>query len=413
MDVVPQVVSEGQTWSVSALNRYIKEFLGSDPVLQDVVVTGEIANFKRHTSGHMYFTLKDEQSTIRAVMFRGQNQYLAFGPENGMHVVARGSVGVYERDGTYQLYVSYMEPLGLGAQYIALEQLKKRLLAEGLFNRKRPLPFLPLCVGVVTSPTGAAVRDIISVAVRRFPGIRIIVRLVTVQGERAPREIAAALEDLNAYGQCDVIIVGRGGGSQEDLWAFNDEGVARAIYASQVPVVSAVGHEIDLTVADLVADRRAPTPSAAAEMTVPDATALRLRLRDLTLEAEQALRRVLSEGRLRVRQLSSRPVLSQPLVALAARMQRADELQRRLVQAQAAYVRAARARHDFLAGRLQALSPLGILDRGYSIARRSRGGPAITSARDLSRGEGIELIMKDGEAACRVEDVALREVEWS
>ncbi len=411
MSWLPEPASAGEPWSVSALNRYIKEFLGSDPVLQDLVVTGEIANFKRHTSGHMYFTLKDDQSTIHAVMFRGQNQHLWFSPENGMHVVARGSVGVYERDGTYQLYVSYMEPLGLGAQYLALELLKKRLAAEGLFNQKRSLPFLPRCVGVVTSPTGAAVRDIISVAVRRHPGVHILIRPVTVQGERAPREIVEALSDLNHYGECDVIIVGRGGGSQEDLWAFNDEGVARAIYASRVPVVSAVGHEIDLTVADLVADRRAPTPSAAAELVVPDVKSLRSRIDELNLVAARMLRRRLADARQRLRLLSARPVLARPLSTLAARLQRADELERRLWQAQANYLRAVRAHYEALAGRLEALSPFSILERGYAVATRPGGGPVISSARNLQAGEDITLVMKDGQAGCLVEHVSLREVD--
>lgn len=258
--------------SVAAVNRHIKALLEQDETLAGVLVRGEISNFKRHYSGHCYFTLKDSEATLRAVMFRSRAQLLKFEPKDGLKVIAGGRVSVFERDGQYQLYVEQLVPEGMGELSLAFAQLKDKLAAEGLFDesRKRPLPLLPRTVGIITSPTGAAVRDIVTVAKRRYPGVQLILNPVQVQGADAPPQIAAGIGLLNRHGRAEVIIVGRGGGSIEELWAFNDEQVVRAIAASNIPVISAVGHQTDYTLADFAADRRAATPSQAAEIAVPD-----------------------------------------------------------------------------------------------------------------------------------------------
>ncbi|HZW49322.1 MAG TPA: exodeoxyribonuclease VII large subunit, partial [Bacillota bacterium] len=263
--------------SVSQLNQFVKSLLDEVPFLKDVWVEGEISNFKLQNSGHLYFSLKDAQSSIRCVMFSMKARMLRFRPDNAMKVLLRGSVSLYERDGQYQLYATQMEPLGMGSLALALEQMKQRLAAEGLFdaNRKTALPFLPKRVGVVTSPTGAAFRDIVNVITRRCPGVEIILAPVLVQGPGAAEQIAEAIQLFNRNRLADVLIVGRGGGSLEELWAFNEEAVARAIADSQIPIVSAVGHETDFTIADFAADLRAPTPSAAAELVVPELAALK------------------------------------------------------------------------------------------------------------------------------------------
>ncbi|BCG60085.1 hypothetical protein PUR_35100 [Paenibacillus sp. URB8-2] len=274
-------MAERKVYSIKDLNRYIRMKLDSDHVLSDVWIRGEISNFTHHGSGHMYFTLKDESSRIKAIMFASHNQRLPFVPKEGSRVIARGNVTVYERDGQYQFYATHMQPDGIGSLYLAYEQLKKKLEQEGLFaaELKRPLPRYPRCIGVVTSPTGAAVRDILITLRRRFPQVAIVVYPVLVQGKGAAPSIVKAIHELNAMGEADVLIVGRGGGSLEELWAFNEEAVARAIAASDIPVISAVGHETDFTIADFAADLRAATPTAAAELAVPHAAELAAQLR--------------------------------------------------------------------------------------------------------------------------------------
>lgn len=365
-----------QILQVRELTRLVKGLLEEDPRLGALAVEGEISNFKHHSSGHMYFSLKDEDSVINCVMFARQSFQLGFTPQDGLRVVCFGRIGVYEKRGTYQLYVAQMIEAGEGALQRAFEELKAKLAQEGLFDptRKRPLPFLPRCVGVVTSPTGAAIRDIISVITRRHPGVRILLSPALVQGEGAPESIVAALELLDAQGLADVVIVGRGGGSLEELWAFNDERVARAIYRCSVPVVSAVGHETDFTIADFVADHRAPTPSAAAEMVVPDSRQLKLRVQDLATRLQGSLGQGLALRRRQLEALEKRRALRLPQDLLDQRYQRLDELYRRLEVAEQRLAMTRTHQLEKLIARLEGLSPLGILARGYAICQDETGG---------------------------------------
>ena len=306
--------------SVTELNRLVRELLDAEPLLQGVLVQGELANVRLHSSGHLYFSLRDPAASVRAVMFRSQARQLVFAPQDGMQVICAGRVSLYERDGSYQLYAETLEPAGVGAEYLRLLQLKEKLQAEGLFSqdRKRPLPLLPRRLGVVTSPTGAAIRDILSVARRRYPNLELVVAPVQVQGATASAEIAAAIELLARRGRVDVIVVGRGGGSQEDLAAFNQEEVARAVAASPVPVVAAVGHETDTTLIDLVADRRAATPSAAAELAVPVVAELSAGLQTATGQMQVALDPRLSLGRRQLSAVLGRRVMTRPVNSLWA-----------------------------------------------------------------------------------------------
>lgn len=400
--------TEPQIYTVRELTAVIKERLTSDPRLSGVAVNGEISNFKHYPSGHMYFTLKDEHSRLRCVMFRRENMRLRFRPEDGLAVIARGDVGVYEASGEYQLYVREMAPAGHGELALAFEQLKAKLAAEGLFDeaRKRPLPVLPRRIGVVTSLKGAALRDIISVTRRRFPNMPILVAPAVVQGEEGPESVVRAIELINSHGGVDVLIVGRGGGSLEDLWTFNDERVARAIAASRIPVVSAVGHETDFTIADFVADRRAPTPSAAAEMVVPDKRAVLSHWRAQYERLQGGMRRRLEQGRTRLRLLESRPVLARPADLLREHRQRVDE----------AELDARRSVHDLVerrartlaaaVGKLDALSPLATLARGYAVARRADSGQVVRRGRQVAPGDTLLVRLQDAELTADVATVA-------
>lgn len=389
--------------SVSALTAHIQAALEAD--FDEVWVDGEISGLRSPASGHLYFTLKDEQSQLRAVMFRGYAGLLRFRPEDGLAVTVRGRVSLYAARGDLQLYVSFMEPQGLGAQQLALEQLKATLAAEGLFapERKRPLPFFPRCVGVVTALHGAAIHDILTILFQRCPYTRVLIRPAKVQGIGAEVDIAAAIRDLNDQGEAEVIIVGRGGGSREDLRAFNDEVVARAIASSAVPVVAAVGHEIDLTIADLVADRRAPTPTAAAEMVVPRWDELQRRITAGQQALGAAMARVLlarrtalAHLRQRVRDPRQRVVmLQQRLYAAAARLRAA--FRRREERA--------RAQVQAFATVLQSLSPLAVLARGYSLARTLPGGQIVRDAAMLHPGDPLRLTFARGAARVRVEEI--------
>ncbi len=396
--------------TVVELTRHVKRLLDTDDLLADIVVRGEVSNFKHHTSGHMYFSLKDESCVVRCVMFRREAQRLVVRPENGMDVLARGAVSVYERDGQYQLYVQELRPAGVGALQRAFEELKRRLELEGLFDptRKRRPPVLPRRVGVVTSPTGAALRDIIQVSRRRFPNVDLVLAPVLVQGPEAPDRIVAAIERLNRSGLVDVIIVGRGGGSLEDLWAFNDERVARAIFASRVPVVSGVGHETDVTISDLVADVRAATPSHAAELVVPSRRDLASRLDDLRSLAASRMLGQVDRARQRLAQLAGRPALGRPADRLRQWQQQVDDFHRRAGLGFVRLFEAKRNRRDLLVRQLDALSPLGILARGYVIARKLPDGSVLRSARALAPRDRVELLFRDGEARCRVQSVRPR-----
>jgi len=387
--------------TVSQLNQRVRDVL--DTGLDECWVVGELSNFRVPPSGHFYFSLKDMRSQIAAVMFRSANQLLAFRPEDGMEVIVRGRVGVYEVRGDLQLYVEAMEPRGVGGLQLALEQLKKRLAAEGLFaeTRKRSLPFLPRAVGIVTALNGAAIHDLLVVLRARMPSLRIVVRPVRVQGKEAPPDIVQAISEVCRVPEVDVLIVGRGGGSLEDLWAFNDERVARAIAASRVPVVSAVGHEIDVTIADLVADRRAPTPTAAAAMVVPDHRELVAWLERLTVGLRTGVLRQITRQRERLGTHARH--LRDPRQVLKALQLRVDELSERALRAMTTRVRSARQQLRGGAERLQALSPLAVLERGYSIARAA-DGTVIRDADSLKIGDPLRLTFAHGAAAVRVED---------
>jgi exodeoxyribonuclease VII large subunit len=387
--------------TVSQLNQRVRDTL--DAELDEVWVVGELSNFRVPPSGHFYFSLKDGRSQIAAVMFRSANQLLAFRPEDGMQVIVRGRVGLYEVRGNLQLYVEAMEPRGVGSLQLALEQLKKQLAAEGLFAeaRKRPLPFLPRAVGIVTALNGAAIHDLLVVLHGRLPSVRIVVRPVRVQGREAPPEIVEAIADIGRVPDIDVVIVGRGGGSLEDLWAFNDERVARAIAASRVPVVSAVGHEVDVTIADLVADRRAPTPTAAAAMVVPDQHDLTAWLEREAAGLAAAVHRQIARQRERLSAQARH--LRDPRQVLKALQLRTDELSERALRALHTRLRLVRQQLRGGAERLQALSPLAVLERGYSIARRADGS-VVRDAAAVRVGDRLRLTFARGIAAVRVED---------
>jgi exodeoxyribonuclease VII large subunit len=388
--------------SVSELNDIVKETLESQ--LDAYWVVGEISNLRMPPSGHCYFTLKDKKSQVAAVMFRRAGAGIRFTPENGMEVLCFGRVSLYPARGDLQLYVEKMEPRGQGALYLAFEQLKRKLAAEGLFaeERKRPLPFLPRCIGIVTSDKGAALYDMLRIIGDRFPERRIVIRSVKVQGDGAAREIAAGIDDLNRSGQVDVIIAGRGGGSLEDLWAFNEEIVARAIYRSAAPVISAVGHEIDFSIADFVADRRAPTPTAAAEMVVPKRQELLASVASLEAALLRGMEWRIESKRDEWRVLLKR--LSDPGRKLREHQQRLDEVSLDLVRRFQDRLRRCRDKLARIAGRLEALSPLACLERGYSITHKLPEQRIVKDASTLNVGDRLRITFTAGKALCRVEE---------
>jgi exodeoxyribonuclease VII large subunit len=389
--------------TVSQLNVRVREAI--EQAIPPVWVRGEISNFVLHSSGHMYFSLKDEQSQLRAVMFRNQNRRLSFSPANGSEVIAFGRVSVYERIGQHQLYVEELVPAGLGALQAAFEALKKKLAAEGLFDasRKRALPEYPETIGVVTSPTGAAIRDIVNVLRRRQPSVQIVLRPTIVQGEGSARDIVQAIAEMNDCGVAEVLIVGRGGGSLEDLWSFNEETVARAISESSIPVVSAVGHEVDFTIADMAADVRAPTPSAAAEIVVKDSVTVRERIGQLwnAACARAGNRHELVSQRLAA--VLGSYGLRRPEGLLIQLRQRLDDLVERLQYRAAHVIERRKTETVHLLQRLRSVDPQQVLKRGYSICRKWPGGPVVFASSDIARGERVELSFYEGGAVCRVE----------
>ncbi|HTN70389.1 MAG TPA: exodeoxyribonuclease VII large subunit [Methylomirabilota bacterium] len=390
-----------QFLTISELNDTIKQTLESQ--LENVWVLGEISNFRLFPSGHSYFTLKDDKSQISAVMFRRRGVSLPFVPENGMEVLCFGRVSLYAVRGDLQLYVEVMEPRGQGALYLAFEQLKKGLAAQGLFapERKRAIPFLPVSIGVVTSEKGAALRDMLRMIKDRFPDRRVVIWPVKVQGAGAAEEIAAGITELGRSGEVDVLIIGRGGGSLEDLWAFNEEIVARAIFASTVPVISAVGHEIDFTIADFVADRRAPTPTAAAEMVVPRKAELVERLTKLR---ETLLRGIVSKLQLAKEDWNDLVKrLTDPGRKLRENQQRVDEVSVDLLRGFQDRLRQFKERLAANSGRLDALSPLAVLERGYSIAHKLPEEQIVKDADALGLGDRLRIRFAHGKAICRVE----------
>ncbi len=396
----------GVVLSISQLNRYVKSIIEQDRNLQTVFVCGEISNFTNHyNTGHYYFTLKDDSSSIKAVMFKGANEHLRFLPENNMSVIVRGRVGVFERDGVYQLYVDDMQPDGSGALSVAFEQLKKKLEAEGLFaaERKKPLPQYPMRIGVVTSPTGAAVRDIINILSRRFPLATVVMCPVLVQGAEAAGQIAGAINSINKVKGADVLIVGRGGGSAEDLWAFNEEIVARAVAASDIPVISAVGHETDFTICDFVADLRAPTPSAAAEIAVPDMLDEREKLYSARSRMRAIVASSLHAYDMRLSLFNSKLTAAGTANYIANLRVRCDMAVMAIENLTAASLSARRSFFCEQCARLEALSPLKIIARGYSVAIKN--GKIVSSARDISCGDELKIKISDADVKCTVTDI--------
>ncbi len=396
---------ERSVYSVSELNRHIKLLLDGDALLQSVCVQGELSNYKVYPSGHHYFTLKDAEGSIRCVMFKSNTSGLRFRPENGMGVVAFGRVTVYPRDGAYQLYCTALAPRGMGDLYAAFERLKQRLGAEGLFDpgHKKPIPRYPTRIAVITSGAGAAVRDIIRVCGARWPMAKLLVLPVRVQGAEAPAEIAGALRYANRWQVADLIITGRGGGSIEDLWAFNDERVARAIYDSALPVISAVGHEPDVTIADYVADLRAATPSNGAERATPSARELRETLESISIRCRQAVAKQLEFYRRTLEDLRRRRVMESPLGYVELKRMELDLLQARLGQIQEARLGRERRRYAALAAKLDALSPLKVLSRGYAVAETAAGA-VVRALEDVETGERIAVFVSDGALQCLVEE---------
>ena len=391
------------TVTVSALNNYIKRVMDNNSYLKDICVKGEISNFKAHTSGHIYMTLKDEGSVIKAVMFKGSARLMRFNLENGMKVIARGRVSVYEAGGQYQMYVESIQPDGVGALYIAYEQLKAKLAEEGLFNAefKKPLPRFPETVGVVTAATGAAVRDIINVLKRRYPLAKVRVLPVAVQGEGAGQEVAEAIDYLNEHKLCDVIIAGRGGGSIEDLWAFNEECVARAIFRSEIPLISAVGHEIDFTIADFVADMRAPTPSAAAEIAVPNITELMQYLMSVKSGMFVNVNSLIERKRHKLTMCENNPSFKMFKNFIKDKEVELDSITTDMEKAMADIIKSKKEMFAGFVGKLDALSPLKVLERGYAVAFDDKG-KVIRKCDDAGSGDEISVRLSDGNIACIV-----------
>ncbi|MGZ4134267.1 MAG: exodeoxyribonuclease VII large subunit [Tumebacillaceae bacterium] len=435
--------------SVSELTAKIKGMFESHPLMQDCWVSGEISNFTHHSKGHMYFTLKDSQSRIKSIMFAGNNRHLKFIPKEGMKVIAHGYISVFERDGGYQLYVDDMQPEGLGSLFLALQQLKEQFEREGLFSplNKKPIPKYPRVVGVITSPTGAAVRDIITTIRRRYPVAHILLHPVIVQGPNAAPSVAEAITRMNELAEADVLIVGRGGGSFEELWAFNEEVVVRAIHASQIPVISAVGHETDTTLADFVADVRAATPTAAAELAVPNLMELRRHVEQLTGRIELALENKIRDAKTRLTRVETSTVFTRPthqinqwrqvvdnaedrlqlaltrlanqqdhkLAQLESRLLQTSPIERakrmdqqlqyaveRLQRATTSVIEQQDNRFERLLDKLDALSPLAVMRRGYSLAYTDKKRKLVRSLNDIQPGDPLQVRLQDGWLDCQV-----------
>jgi exodeoxyribonuclease VII large subunit len=384
--------------TVSELTIYIKRLVDSDMLLSDILVTGEISNFKAHTSGHMYFSLKDKDSVVKCVMFRAQNSRLRFMPEEGMKVIARGYISVYTQGGVYQLYVDDMQPDGTGALYMAFEQLKKKLESRGLFeiSRKKPIPMLPRAIGIITSPTGAVIRDMTNILNRRYPNNRVILYGSAVQGTEAPAQLIKGIKCFNSLRNVDVIILARGGGSLEDLWAFNDERLALAISESEIPIISAVGHETDFSISDFVADLRAPTPSAAAELVVPEKQILTDKLDTYKKRLTNSLSQRSKKERERIHKISKSRSLNKPLDFINQKRQMIDSLERSLCLHGKAKVERLWASLRIAAGKLNALSPLTVLSRGYGMIKKE-DGTTVRSVKGLVPGDRLIITVADGE----------------
>lgn len=391
-------------WSVSELVGQIGQVLQERLDFQNCWISGELSNFKNHrASGHWYFTLKDELSSLKGVMFKSRSERVRFTPSDGLKVMVRGNIRIYEREGTIQFYAEEMEPSGLGQLYLAFEQLKKKLAEEGLFdpNRKKEIPRYPRCVGIVTSPTGAVIRDIINVMGRRHPGMSFVLAPAAVQGELAAREIAQAIARLNRSEAVDVIIIGRGGGSLEELWAFNTELVARAISASRIPIISAVGHETDVTISDYVADLRAPTPSAAAELAVPILAELQFHVDQFRAQLKNAMESQIERKRHLLEGIAAKGPLKDPFWRIDQNRQRLDTLHIRLQEGMTRFVDDKNGILNLLAAKLDLLSPLAVLGRGYSLAYNEEGN-LVRSAKNVELSEQIYVQLSEGRLHCKV-----------
>jgi exodeoxyribonuclease VII large subunit len=398
-----------QVISVTQINEYIRSMMDSDRFLNNLAIKGEISNYKLYPSGHHYFTLKDEGSALRCVLFKGNASKLHFRPENGMKIIATGKISVFPRDGAYQLYCTGLVMDGVGDLYAAFEQLKSKLAAQGLFDpaHKKPIPAYPGTIGIITSAAGAAVHDMLRILKKRYPLTQVRLLPVRVQGVEAPGEIAAAIRYANYYKLADLLIVGRGGGSIEDLWAFNEEVVARAIYDSQIPVISAVGHEPDVTISDFVADLRAATPSNAAELAVPDQDALRQTLDGYSSAMASSLQRQLYNARRHLKVLSESPALQSPENYIQQRKKALQMLQNRLTSAQIQQNNRKKQRFIGLTAKLDAMSPLKVLTRGYAMAQ-TEDGRLIRSISDVKPQEQITVSLTDGNFTATVNEVKER-----
>ncbi len=395
-----------QILSITQINEYIRSRLDADPTLSNIAVRGEISNYKMYPSGHHYFTLKDEGGALKCVMFKGNALRLRFRPENGMQVIAMGKISVFPRDGAYQLYCTAMAVDGIGDLHAAFEQLKRKLSAQGLFaeSHKKPLPKYPGTIGIVTSSAGAAVHDMLRILKKRYPLSRVLLIPTRVQGAEAPGEIAAAIDYANRFRLADVLIVGRGGGSMEDLWAFNEEIVAHALYRSQIPVISAVGHEPDVTISDFVADVRAATPSNAAEIVVPDQDHLRRTMDDMVERMASQLQRQLKSARQHYNVLAASPSLRSPLGYLQQRRTALELMKNRLISAQNASIQRRKQRFVASIAKLDAMSPLKVLSRGYAMAQDGQGA-VIRSVSQVSQNDSIQIRVSDGTILAAVEAV--------
>ena len=399
-------MEEKRVISVSELNEYVKMLIDNDEILAHVCVRGEISNFTNHRTGHFYMTLKDEGSLIKAVMFRGYASKLKFLPENGMKVLVSGRVSAFVRDGQYQIYIENMEPDGVGALYIAYEQLKKKLTAEGLFDRskKKPLPKIPTRIGIITSPTGAAVRDIINILGRRFPLCRPVLYPSLVQGDGAPANIIAGIDYFNEHKNVDVLIVGRGGGSLEDLWAFNDEALCRRVAASEIPIISAVGHETDFTLCDFAASVRAPTPSAAAELAVPESTELARKIGNVQTRMELLCTQKIKLSRERLARLASSRSLTSPMNLIDDKRMTLGVAEEKLYSRMEKILERKKAMLGASAAKLDALNPLAVVARGYS-AVFAGDGKLIKSVEQTKVGETVSFMLTDGKISAEVKTV--------
>ena len=395
-----------QVLSITQINEYIRGKMDEDRLLLQLAVRGEISNYKMYPSGHHYFTLKDENAALKCVMFKTSASKLRFRPENGMKVIAMGRITVYPRDGAFQLYCSAMSMDGIGDLYAAFEQLKAKLAAQGLFapEHKKPLPQFPKTIGIVTSSAGAAVHDMLRILKKRYPIVKVRLLPVRVQGAEAPGEIAAAIRYANRFKLADLLIVGRGGGSIEDLWAFNDERVAYAIYASEIPVISAVGHEPDVTISDYVADLRAATPSNAAELAVPDQAALQQSMDAAASAMAAALSGKLRHARQRLHVLAQSPALVSPTGYLEQRQQSLEHLKSRLIGAQMQQIQRKKQRYIGNTAKLDAMSPLKVLTRGYSIVSAD-DGTIVRSVRQTAPGREVQVMLSDGSLRATVSDI--------